>query len=184
MLAGPNGAGKSTFYSSYLKGLDLPFLNADILAKQTGLDAYVAAEQIARIRELLCEQGQGFITETVFSDPVGAKIDFLKKALSQGFEVRLIFIGIQDAQLSKDRVAARVEAGGHDVPADKLLKRYPRTLENLKRAIKKLPDVWIYDNSSYQAPYRLIAKYKDAKQAYRNEAPLPHWADWLDQSKA
>lgn len=177
MLAGPNGAGKSTYYHTYLSHLAVPFLNADNLAKETGLDAYTAAEQIARIRDILCEQKQGFITETVLSDPVGAKIDFLKHASDQGFQVRLIFIGVKDAALSLKRVAGRVQAGGHDVPEDKIKQRYPRTLDNLKRGIHQLPDVWIYDNSGYTNPYHLLAKYENGKQVYRSPSnDIPAWA--------
>lgn len=176
MLAGPNGAGKSTYHRAYLSHLDLPFLNADNLANETGLDAYTSAEQIARIREIMCEQKQSFIIETVFSDPVGAKINFLKQAVKQGFQVRLIFIGIADAALSQERVASRVKAGGHSVPADKIQKRYPRTLDNLKLGIEQLPDVWIYDNSSYENPYHLLVQYKDNKQVYKSTKPIPNWA--------
>ena len=46
MLAGPNGAGKSTFYQTYLAGLGLPFLNADVLAAEVGMEAYEAAAHI------------------------------------------------------------------------------------------------------------------------------------------
>jgi shikimate kinase len=33
-LAGPNGAGKSTFFRDYLQELNLPFINADELARR------------------------------------------------------------------------------------------------------------------------------------------------------
>lgn len=176
MLAGPNGVGKSTYYRAYLSHLGLPFLNADNLAKETGMDAYSAADQIARIRDLMCGRKQGFITETVLSDPVGAKIECLKRTSEQGFQVRLIFIGIEGAALSQRRVAGRVNAGGHPVPADKIQQRYPRTLENLKRGIERLADVWIYDNSSYQNPYHLLAQYKDGEQVYQSANSIPDWA--------
>lgn len=176
MLAGPNGAGKSTYYQAYLSHLALPFLNADNLANKTGLDAYTSAEQIARIREIMRVQKQSFIVETVLSGTVGAKINFLKKAVKQGFQVRFIFIGIADAALSQERVASRVKAGGHNVPADKIQQCYPRTLENLKLGIEQLPDVWIYDNSSYENPYHLLAQYKDNKQVYQSTRSTPDWA--------
>ena len=96
MLAGPNGAGKSTFYEAYLSGLGLPFLNANVLAKVTGMDAYEAAERISDARRIMIGRGKGFITETVFSDPVGAKVNLLAEAVEAGFDVQLIYIGIID----------------------------------------------------------------------------------------
>ena len=56
MLAGPNGAGKTTFYEAHLKQLGLPFLNADVLAQATGLNAYSAAQTIAAIRDQWIEK--------------------------------------------------------------------------------------------------------------------------------
>ena len=43
-LAGPNGSGKSSFYRTYLEKSQLPFINTDVIALRTGVDAYKAAE--------------------------------------------------------------------------------------------------------------------------------------------
>jgi len=49
--------------------------------------------------------------------------------------------------MSEQRVSMRVSQGGHDVPADKLAARFPRTLANLATAIRELPCVLVFDNS-------------------------------------
>ena len=176
MLAGPNGAGKSTFYESYLAGLELPFLNADVLAAVTGLGAYEAAARIAAARGLLVERRSGFVSETVLSDPVGAKVSFLADAAAVGFDVQLIFIGIADADAAIARVAARVRAGGHDVPVEKIMARYARTLENLELAIGCLPRVTIYDNSSFEEPFRFVAEFRAGKLRVAADGLPPQWA--------
>ncbi len=176
MLAGPNGAGKSTFYRTYLAVLGLPFLNADVLAAEVGMEAYEAAAQIAEARRLLIERRTGFVTETVLSDPVGAKVDDLANAAAAGFDVHLIYIGIADADQSAERVATRVKAGGHDVPLTKIMARYQRTLDNLERAINRLPRVTLYDNSSFDEPYRQIAEFRDGHLHERTQGPIPPWA--------
>lgn len=176
MLAGPNGAGKSSFFHAYLEHLNLPFLNADVLARETGLDAYAAAREIASIRDRLVERGDGFITETVLSDPVGAKVEFLDSASRNGFDVCLIFVGLEDAELSRRRVASRVKAGGHDVPEAKIFSRYGRTLDNLERAIAQLPRVLVYDNSSYAEPHRFIAEFRTGALFRRGPGAVPAWA--------
>ena len=43
-LAGSNGAGKTTFYHAHLQPSGLPLINADILARDLGVDAYDAAK--------------------------------------------------------------------------------------------------------------------------------------------
>jgi predicted ABC-type ATPase len=175
-LAGPNGAGKSTFYQAYLAQLGLPFLNADVLSRETGMDSYSAAEAVAAMRDGLVERKEGFIMETVLSDPVGEKVGFLEGAAVAGFDVTLLFIGLEDAQLSMRRVEARVQAGGHGVPPEKIAARYGRTLENLGRAIARLPRVLVYDNSSYRHPHRLLAEFRAGKLHGRGPGRVPRWA--------
>jgi len=176
MLAGPNGAGKSTFHEAYLSDLGLPFLNADELSARTGMGAYEAADQIAALRRLFVERQSGFITESVLSDPVGDKVNFLSEAAAKGFDVHLIFIGIADADLSAERVASRAAAGGHEVPREKIMARFPRTIANLLRAIARLPRVTIYDNSSFDAPFRFLAEYRFGTLVAKSEEDLPEWA--------
>jgi predicted ABC-type ATPase len=175
VLAGPNGAGKSTFFEAYLSALGLPFLNADRLASATGMSAYEAAAEIAGLRRVLVEQGIGFVTETVLSDPVGDKVQFLAHAEKVDFDVHLIFIGITDAAMSARRVESRVKAGGHDVPRQKIFARYERTLVNLERAIERLSRVTIYDNSSYDEPYRFVAEFRSGKLREGSIKKLPDW---------
>ncbi len=173
-LAGPNGAGKTTFYEAHLKAGGLRFLNADVLAGELGIDAYQAAEVAAKLRQEFVSQGESFVFETVFSDPVGDKLSFLKNATQRGYTVVLCFIGIADAGCSEQRVAMRVSQGGHDVPTDKLIARFPRTMTNLKQAVKKLPSVLIFDNDDLQTPYRLAAAFQNGKPAFLAK-PIPAW---------
>ena len=176
MLAGPNGAGKSTFYETFLRELGLPFLNANVLAREANLGAYEAADTIASIRNQLIEKQEGFIAETVFSDPVGDKVNTLARAAEQGFDVTLIYIGIESSDLSERRVRARVAAGGHDVPPAELEARYQRSLDNLERAIGQLPRVIVYDNSSFESPYRLLGEFEDGSLIQKVETGFPNWA--------
>src|SRR5947207_12503887 len=93
VLAGPNGAGKSTFYDVFLAESPLPFLNADLFAAETGVDSLEAARILDATRDQMIVDRLSFITETVFSDPHGAKLDMLRKAVDAGYDVTLIYIG-------------------------------------------------------------------------------------------
>ena len=101
--------------------------------------------------------------ETVFSDPVGDKLDFLKEARAAGYRVLLIFIGIESPELSAARVIQRVSEGGHDVADDRLRTRFPRTLKNLRRAIPIVDEVLLLDNSSLDDPYAFVARYRNGR---------------------
>jgi predicted ABC-type ATPase len=175
-IAGSNGAGKTTFYEAHIAPAGLPFINADRLALGLDVNAYDAAQIASHIREELVHRKESFVFETVFSDPVGEKVRFLKEAQSHGFNVTLCFIGIEGAQLSEERVAMRVTQGGHDVPSEKLKARFPRTLANLKPAATQLAHVLIFDNSDLSNPFRLIAAYKNGAPVSCVKQP-PAWFD-------
>ena len=179
MLAGPNGAGKTTFYRTFLEDKPLPFINAGHLAESLHIDAYEAARVAEQMRRKMVSLAESFISETVLSDPVGAKVDLLLEAARQGFEVALLFIGIESAALSQARFQARVMAGGHDVPAEKLMKRYDHTLLNLGRAISVLPRVILYDNSQADDPYRSVAEFWGGKMTRQGHKPPARWAEPL-----
>lgn len=174
VLAGPNGAGKSTFYEAFLSRTGLRFINADEIARHTDMSAYDAAALAQALREELVVQGESFVFETVFSDPVGAKVAFLSDAGARGYHVAVCFIGLDSAATSDDRVAMRVLQGGHDVPADKVRDRYARCLENLGRAIRELPLVWVYDNSDLNNPFRKVAEFARGHMVFEL-APEPSW---------
>jgi predicted ABC-type ATPase len=173
-LAGPNGAGKTTFYHAHLQPAGLRFVNADVLARELDLEPYAAAKVADALRCELVQQSESFVFETVFSDPVGDKLAFLKEAISAGYTVVLCFIGISGPKTSEQRVAMRVTQGGHDVPTDKLRSRYPRTLANLKSAIRELPCVLIFDNDDLHTPFRQVAVFEHGQQTFR-QLPLPRW---------
>jgi predicted ABC-type ATPase len=173
-LAGPNGAGKSTFYKNFIEDVNLPFVNADVLSAQLQIDPYSAASLADKVRRELLSRSQSFVFETVFSDPVGDKIEFLKHAESAGYTVVLFFIGIPGPSTSEERVAIRVAKGGHDVPSEKLVERYPRILENLKRALTELSNVRVYDNSDLRNPFRLVAS-RENSGPIRLLKPVPQW---------
>ena len=173
-IAGPNGAGKSTFFRSFLEDGGLPFVNADVLAARLGLDAYSAAGLADSIRKDLIAEERSFIFETVFSDPSGDKLAFLKQASALGYSVVLFFIAASGPEISEERVALRVMQGGHDVPSDKIRQRFPRILENLRAAIPSLPHVFILDNSDLRTPYRLIAIYENGVARFKVD-PVPAW---------
>ena len=173
-IAGPNGAGKTTFFESHLKLTGLRFLNADSIARELDMDAYEAARVISALRTELVNQRESFIFETVFSDPVGDKLGFLKQAAESGYAVVLCFVGIAGPATSEQRVAMRVSQGGHDVPPEKLVERFPRTLSNLAAAIRALPCVLIFDNDDLKVPFRHVATYASGQTVQLNK-PAPSW---------
>jgi len=184
ILVGPNGAGKSTFYRHNLAALDLPFVNADMIAStlvEAGAQAEEETERLAakladkRRQELVAKQGS-FITETVFSDPVGAKVQVLKDAQAMGFKIIMVFVCVESAELSVLRVRTRVLAGGHDVPVERIAARYERMRKNVKAALGFVDFALIVDNSSLDQPLLPVATTASGKILHR-ELRIAWWAE-------
>lgn len=173
-VAGPNGAGKTTFYHAHIAPAALRYVSADVLARELDMDPYSAAKAADAIRRALLGRRESFAFETVFSDPVGDKLKFLKQAEAAGYTVVLCFIGLENASLSEERVAMRVSQGGHDVPTEKLFSRFPRTLRNLKAALRGLPLVYVFDNSDLRRPFRKVAVFRNGRPAEPSKA-APDW---------
>lgn len=173
-VAGPNGAGKTTFYHAHIAPAGLRYVNADVLADELNLEAYAAAKAADVLRRAMVSKRESFAFETVFSDPVGDKLKFLEEAGRSGYTVVLCFIGVASPELCEQRVAMRVSQGGHDVPAEKLQSRFPRTMTNLRAAVKKIPFVYVFDNSDLKRPFRQIAVFKRGQLVQKSKT-VPSW---------
>jgi predicted ABC-type ATPase len=99
-----------------------------------------------RRREACIEAKRSFSFETVMSHP--SKVDILVRAKAAGFFVQLFFVGTDDPQTNIERVALRVAQGGHDVPRDRIVPRWKRTMALLGDAIRTADRSFLFDNSA------------------------------------
>ena len=158
LVVGPNGSGKTTFVTEFL-ALELPgypFVNADEIAKarwpsDSAAHAYEAAEVAAETRAHLIANGRSFIAETVFSHP--SKLDLIRSAQEEGYQV-VLHVMIVPEELAVRRVAYRVQAGGHDVPEQKIRERFHRLWPLVARAISAADRAVVYDNSQISGPVK------------------------------
>jgi predicted ABC-type ATPase len=128
---------------------DHPFLdaarvvNARLLAPANVCDNYVAAAIVDCLREELLAANQSFSFETVMSHR--SKIDFFARAA--GYRTYLYFIATDSSHLNIYRVKSRTALGGHDVPEDKIVERYQRSLELVGEALSHAYRAFVFDNS-------------------------------------
>lgn len=185
LLAGPNGAGKSTLYQAQVLAGTIPphaeFVNADLYEAaqlQHITDPATRSEQ-ARLwadtrRAQLLQAGQSFVSETVFSHP--SKLKLIADAQALGFLVMLLVVALDDpAQLLK-RVAQRVREGGHAVPTQRVLERYPRTLANLAQAVRLADAAVLYDSNGATVGTQTAVALCKGSWTQELGAPLPVWA--------
>jgi predicted ABC-type ATPase len=175
VLAGHNGSGKSTLWYDILADqFEIPLINADRMmlsilperrrdanlpdwatrvrdqdrawmqVAQKGVEAFVAQALAGSVP---------FAMETVFSywqeteTGVRSKVDMIREMQDAGYFVLLIFVGLSDAVLSQGRVLTRVAVGGHDVPPEKIVIRFPRTQMAVRHALDFVDAALMTDNS-------------------------------------
>ena len=93
-----------------------------------------AAQLAEKQREEHVSRMEDFCFETVLSTDRNLKL--LKKARQKGYFIRCYYILTTDPMINVLRVKSRVEAGGHDVPKEKIISRYDRALALVKELIK------------------------------------------------
>lgn len=153
VIGGPNGAGKTTAAMAVLpEALSLvEFLNADEIAKglsplnPSSVDIQAGRLLLERAHHFL-EKGISFGFESTLS--ASAPIKLMKAAKEKGYQVILLYFWLSSPELSMERIRQRVSKGGHHIPDEVVVRRYERSMGNLKQKYIPLADVWmVFDNS-------------------------------------
>ena len=143
VFAGPKGSGKSTV----TKGIPIIglYVNADEIKRQSDCSDLEAAQEAELIRNTLLESRADFTFETVLS--TDRNLALLRQAKEMGYEIQAVFILTNDPHINVERVRSRVKAGGHDVPEEKVISRYEKSLRNLSRLVRIADHTRIIDNT-------------------------------------
>lgn len=153
IIAGPNGAGKTTASFTILPQIFncREFVNADEIAR--GLSPFnpesVSFEagriMLQRIEQLI-EANQTFAFETTLSTK--SYVQLIARCKEKGYKIILIFFWLNSPKLAIERVAARVQNGGHNIPEEVINRRYKKGLQNFVNLFMPLCDEWIVANNS------------------------------------
>ena len=125
------------------------------------------------LREKLIENNESFCFETVMSHH--SKLKEIADAKRSGYTTYLYFICIDDPEINISRIENRVDKGGHTVADEKVVTRYPKTLENLYPAISLCDKSYLFDNSGEELT--LIAEIQEdsSLKLAVDEAVFPNW---------
>ena len=156
VVAGPNGSGKSSLYEDAdieAFGRSVWIINPDRLSARIGNVEGLAPgaanlEAVKRIEawlETSIRAHQTVGVETVLSTDKYRRL--VAEAKARRFEVRLIYVLLDNPARNIERVRLRVRKGGHDVPENKIVERYHRSLAQLPWFLEQADQAWLFDNS-------------------------------------
>ena len=138
IIAGPNGAGKTTFALEYLPQVAgcRNFINADLIA--AGLSPLAPERELVTASRLLLKELDARIQEQedfAFETTLAGRgyLRLIKRLQMEGWQVELVYLALPSVEMSSLRVAERVAHGGHDIAAEDIARRFPRSLRNLLR---------------------------------------------------
>ncbi|WP_158616302.1 MULTISPECIES: AAA family ATPase [Corallococcus] len=148
LVGGINGAGKSTFSQSpeTLRSLvelsdaeRIEIINPDTVTralmaadpslKQPDANRLAADQCEQHVRTLIDKRRTHFVIETVLASDKYRSI--VQRALELDWNVLFVYVALPSVEAALDRVRIRVANGGHDVPDEKVRKRWPVSLQNL-----------------------------------------------------
>ena len=174
VIAGVNGAGKSTLYQMYEEFKDMPRINVDEIVRDIGnwknpMDVFAAGKIAVKNINRYLEEGITFNQETTLCG--NSIIRNILKAKEYGYFIELHYVGVESAEIAKERVKYRVKQGGHGIPDADIERRYVETFIQLNRILKKCDLVALYDNSEQ---FRRFAIYKTGNLV-RLSQNVPKW---------
>lgn len=162
IIAGPNGAGKTTASYTLLPEMlnCYNFVNADEIARGLSpfspetVDVQAARIMLQRIDELMAQKVD-FAIETTLA--TRSHVQLVKRAQTIGYKVHLLFFCLESPEQAIQRVAQRVEQGGHGISEDVIRRRFKKGLSNLVHLFMPICDsVLIYNNT--ETPAYIVAR--------------------------
>ena len=157
-------AEKQHFLSNHIR-----IENEMVLFTPSAINSYTVAILANFYKTVYLQKQTSFSFETVFSH--SSKLEILKLAKQKNFRTYMYFIATEEPSINLERVLARVQKGGHNVPHDKIIGRYSRCLDNASQAIPFLHRAFFFDNSHSQIQF--FAELHEGKwQLYSSNPPV------------
>lgn len=184
VVAGPNGSGKTSITEQIRQhqwAEHAEYINPDELAQSLYGDwndkenQLKAARHCEALREQYLREGKSLIFETVLSAP--DKLDYIMRAYQAGYFVRMFFVCTESPLINIRRISKRVEEGGHDVDAQKVIDRYHKSIVQGAVISAFVDRAYLYDNSKDNVAPLLACRFSEGQLIKKYTEVLPSWVE-------
>lgn len=157
IIAGANGTGKTTLAKEFLKKYKIEFLNADEIAiaisknKKSMLENRIKAGKrfILKLNEAIKARKSIAVESTLAGRYL---LKTIKNVRKHGFRISIIYVFVDNPEIALRRIQVRVDAGGHDVPKQDVLRRFGRSKNNFWKLYKNVADEWTMFYNGMERP--------------------------------
>ena len=162
IISGCNGSGKTTAsYTILPEMLECSeFVNSDEFAKSLspfnpGAASIAASRYMLRKIYYLLENNKDFSVETTLA--TRSLVGIINEARKRSYTITVLYLWLKSPEMAVQRVAARVSAGGHNIPEDVVRRRYFMGLNYLFNTYIPICDRWVLADNSV-TPFTVVAE--------------------------
>ncbi|MCF0039960.1 zeta toxin family protein [Dyadobacter fanqingshengii] len=187
LITGPNGAGKSLNANALIpKPTDFPVFDGDKIFYQL-LNRHYKLTKVAKYARQLAEEELQRIFEYEISRAIVERQDYayeghfstenswktIRRFQDAGYRINMIFLALENVNISLQRVAVRVSQGGHHVAPAHIYENFFGNIRLLDQNLPLIDRLTIIDNSSITATH--ILTLEDQKICFIRKDKVPAW---------
>jgi|SRR5699024_3058525 len=134
VVGGPNGSGKSTLAREILEAKGFNYISADDIAYELNASnpesvRIQAGKEFFSRLDRAAQNGKNILIESTLSGK--SLISLIDKySVEFSYTIIVVFVYVSNVDVCAQRVAVRVQKGGHDVPLKDIKRRFGRCLYN------------------------------------------------------
>ncbi len=178
IIGGVNGTGKSSL-TGVLKKTDKSLgriIDVDKINIEHNNDIIAGGRAAINIIDECINKGICFTQETTLSGHKTLKT--IKAAIDNGYFIRLFYVGLNSLDESLKRIENRVAKGGHDIPAERVEKRFNSRYDDVVLILPYCNEAVFYDNEN---GFRVVAEYLNGELIVLGD-DAPKWLTELKEN--
>lgn len=164
VVGGPNGSGKTTLALEILAEKDIEYISADDIAYELAPEnpesiRVQAGKEFFKRLDVAVQKERNILIESTLSGKTLLPI-LNRYHKDHDYAIVIVFVYVPNSDFCAERVAIRVQKGGHDIPLEDLKRRFDRSLKNFWHVYRPKSDQW-YLFYNAEDDFQEVARFFD-----------------------